>query len=99
MENCTDAIATEIMVGSYVFMVVNVYNRPHAMLHKLFYILDWILSTNKSETHVIVVGDFNIGMLQQTLLQTKLQSFMQMKGLALKTLKPTTILGSMLDHF
>ena len=47
----------------------------------------------------MVTGDFKIGMLKETPSKKKLQLFMQMKGLRLKTTKPMTSAISMLDHF
>ena len=93
-----EAIATDILLGGILLKVINIYVVPHARLESLFHILEQILSNKSNNTQFLIAVDFNIDMLQETYPKKKLHLFMESRSLALKTTKPTTVSGSMIDH-
>ena len=92
-----EAISTDILLQGIVLKLINIYVAPHTRLESLFDILEQMLSNNINNTHFLIAGDFNIDMLQETY-SKKLHLFMESRSLTLKTTKPTTISGSMIDH-
>ena len=98
-EKNIEAIFVGLKFANNILNLVNIYNKPCGRVETILCILDCILSEKRTNAQVVVTGDFNIDMLKETPSKKKLQSFMQMKGLRLKTTKPTTSAGSMLDHF
>ena len=92
------AIATDILLGGTLLKLINIYVGPHAQLESLFHILEQMLSNTIKNTQLLIIGDFNIDMLQETYSKNKLHHFMESRYLTLKTTKPTTISGSMIDH-
>ena len=87
----------DILLEGILLNLINIYVVPHARLESLFDILEQMLSNSINNTHFLIAGDFNIDMMQETY-PKKLHLFMESRSLTLKTTKPTTISGSMVDH-
>ena len=57
-----------------------------------------MLSNKINNTQFQIAMDLNIDMMLETYSKKKLHLFMESRSLTLKTTKPTTVSGSMIDH-
>jgi len=90
------------MTVTYVNTVLhfaNIYLPPRASLENVFTFILMAIDTCPPSAKIVLAGDFNIDILQDSERQKTLLHFMQAHGFFFLSDRPTTDAGTLIDHF